>query len=376
MPMFGGAKWELARFAVVGLGRIGLRVLWLLSRLGHEAFGIGISHSDVEKAKSLGLDAMVADLFASARLLRKRWEPDVVLVALPGSIGFDALKFLINHGFNVVDVSFFPENPLELEDLIKRKGVTVVVDAGVAPGLTNFLVGYSGLLHDGVSEAEIYVGGISRVPDPPLGLSPTWSVEDLVEEYTRPARIIRRGRIVSLDPLESLEGRISFPGVGDLEFFPTDGLRTLLYSYRNARLLIEYTLRWPGHLQFMRDLKHIGMLSERMVNVHGCPVRPKSCLARVIEYGLKCREDLVALYVRVKSGDGVVSSYKSVVYPGPEWTAMSIATSTFQVAAALVLAEGLLPRGLVKPEDLGADEETARFILSFHRDWGIVIDGA
>ncbi len=365
----------MARFAVVGLGRIGLRVLWLLSKLGHEVFGIGINGREVERARSLGLEAHVVDVFAGARFLRRRWEPDAVLTALPGEIGFDALRLLVSEGFNVVDVSFFREDARELDRVAVKNGVRVVVDAGVAPGLSNFLVGYTASRGGGLSKAEIFVGGISRRPDPPLGLSPTWSVEDLVDEYVRPARLIRRGSTVELDPLGSLYGLLEVKGVGVLEYFPTDGLRTLLYSYRDASLLVEYTLRWPGHLEFMRNLRRIGMLSSRMVNVQGCPVQPKRCLAKVIEYGLRRSEDIVVLRAYVAPRLGEERIYTSVTYSDSRWSAMSIATSTFMVAAALAMVEGLVPVGVNPPERLGESVEASELITGFLRSEGLVVEG-
>ncbi len=361
----------MARFVVVGLGRIGLRVLWMLDRLGHEVFGIGSTLESVEKARSLGLEAYTGDLFSSHKLLRKHGDPDVVVVALPGAIGYRALEFLIKEGYNIVDVSFFPEDPLGLVEEIEKSNNTVVVDAGIAPGLSNFLVGRGVKLYDS-KRAIIYVGGISRKPSPPLGLAPTWSMEDLLEEYLRPARLIRNREIVTVDPLESETGTITVSYIGKLEYFPTDGLRTLLFTFPDMDEMIEYTLRWPGHLDFVKKLKSIGFLSDFNLNVTGCPVRPRSCLARLLEHELKGIEDLVVLVVEVGSrGNGV--RYEVIVEPKDEWSAMSIATSAFEVASAVLLSEGRLPKGLVFPEHIALNDENARYVMRFIEQWGVAV---
>ncbi len=361
----------MARFAVVGLGRIGLVSLVLLKRLGFESFGISNTLESVQAARRLGLEAYPGDIIANPRVVDRHGGADVVLLALPGSIGFEGLRGLVNAGYNVVDVSFFREDPEELREVARRNDITVIVDAGVAPGLSNLLVARARRVFN-ARRARVYVGGISRRPLPPLGIVPTWSVEDLIDEYLRPARMIVNGRVVAVNPLDAPVERIDVHGVGTLEYFPTDGLRSLLYTMSDMEELVEYTLRWPGHMDFIRKLGMLGFLSERHINVDGCPVIPKDCLAKTIEHNLPRADDLVVLLVAAEGDDGAVL-YQSVVHPRMEWSAMSIATSTFQVATAILVAEGRIGKGLIYPEQLGLNEQNTRFIIKFLEREGVVV---
>jgi lysine 6-dehydrogenase len=359
------------RIVVVGLGKIGLRLLWLLTRLGVETFGVSSSYEDVKKARNLGLEAYIGDVFSSKKLLQKYGMPDAVATALPGQIGFEAVAHLAKNGFNVVDVSFFPEDPLALNEIALKSKVSIVVDAGIAPGLSNILVGRGHRLVKG-KNAIIYVGGITREPDTPLGIAATWSVEDLLEEYVRPARLKRDGKVIRLDPLWSEEGRITIEGVGELEYFPTDGLRTLLYSLKDIPNLAEYTLRWPGHLDFMRNLAKLGFLSSNSLNVHGCPISPRSCLARVLENYVSNKEDLVVLRVVVEGEKGT-AYFQSIIEPQDEWSAMSISTTAVQVALALEVAKGTVEPGLHFPEEFGVSREHASRVMRFVQEWGVPV---
>jgi saccharopine dehydrogenase-like NADP-dependent oxidoreductase len=250
--------------------------------------------------------------------------------------------------------------------------VTVVVDAGVAPGLSNLLVARAKRLVDAHS-AYVLVGSISRSPDSLLGIVPGWSVEDLLDEYVRPARMIKDGKLASIDPLEAEPGRIEVPAVGELEYVPTDGLRTLLYTLGDGmRNLVEYTLRWPGHYSVIRVFKRIGLLSERTVSVDGCPVRPKVCLARVLEHNLPKGDDMVVLIV-VGVGEKESVRFQTVVLPRDDISAISLSTASFQVATALLVAEGLLKDGLFFPEQLGMRGDLSRRIIRFLEGRGIVV---
>ena len=191
-----------------------------------------------ERASAVGVDAR--DERALVELMRGF---DVVAGALPGRLGFGAMRAAIEAGTDMVDISFMPQNPLELDDPARAAGVTIIPDCGVAPGLSNMFVGYGASRLDRVKEVHIKVGGLPQNPMPPLGYRITWSVEDLLEEYTRRARIVQGGHIKEVEALSGLE-LVDFPGIGELECFYTDGLRTLLHTVK-ADVMDEKTLRIP-----------------------------------------------------------------------------------------------------------------------------------
>ena len=357
-----GVSGMSGRFIVVGLGNVGLRVLWDLTRHGHEVVGVDSSYEAVERARSMGLNAELGDVAAVSKLAGRIGRVDAVVSALPGAIGFNVVKSLVELGFSVVDVSFFPEDPWPLHELALSRGVTVVVDAGIAPGLSNFLVG-AGVRRTGSRRVRIFVGGISARPDSnPLGLAATWSTEDLLEEYRRPARYIRDGRVHSVSPLEATPGQVEVPGVGVLEYFPTDGLRTLLKTYGDMEFMAEYTLRWPGHLNLMKTLASLGFLGDQNISVQGCVITPRACLASVLRSGLRGVRDIVVLMVELSNGEGTLR-FRSVVKSDENWSAMSKGTGSFQAVVAELLHEGRLGRGLVVPEEIGRDPELASSVM-------------
>lgn len=348
------------RFIVVGVGNVGLRVLWDLASRGHEVVGLDSSYDSVERAREMGLEAEVGDASAVQMLAKRLGGVDAVLTALPGAIGYKVVERLVDQGFNVVDVSFFPEDPWPLMERAVRNNVTVVVDAGIAPGLSNFLVG-AGVRRIGARRARIFVGGVSSEPTDPLGLSATWSTEDLIDEYLRPARYIDMGSVRSVLPLEYTPGEINIPGVGMMEYFPTDGLRTLLRTYSGMEFMAEYTLRWPGHLRVIKALADVGLLDSKRISVEGCPITPRSCLASILRYRFRGVRDLVVLLVELE-GDGGVVKYRSIVEADENWSAMAKATGSFQATIAELLYRGMLPPGLVVPEQIGSDRVLADMV--------------
>ena len=188
-----------------------------------------------------------------------RWiEPaDIVLLAVPGFLGYNALKTIINSGKNVVDISFSPENVLDLSPLAKEKGVTVIVDAGVAPGIPNYLLGYWDAQLN-IESFEYYVGGLPKNPQPPFNYKAPFSPIDVIEEYTRPARMLIDHEVITEPALSDIK-IMELQDVGELEAFNTDGLRSLLSTMNHIPNLKEKTLRYPGHAELMLDYRNKGL---------------------------------------------------------------------------------------------------------------------
>ncbi|MCE4621610.1 MAG: saccharopine dehydrogenase NADP-binding domain-containing protein [Desulfurococcales archaeon] len=363
----------MPRVAVIGAGKIGYRIIWELAGLGYDVSVADARSEAVDRvSRELGVDGIVADATSVSSLKRAVTGADIVVSALPGSIGYRALELLMDMGADIVDISFYREDPSVLSPKAEKEGITVVVDAGVAPGLSNMLVGYSDRSLEGLKGARIFVGGVSRDPQAPLGLALTWSLEDLIDEYLRPARMIKNGRLVTVDPL-AITGRINVPGLGVMEFFPTDGLRSLIKTYKGVEELVEYTLRWPGHVAAMKSFRGIGLMNEDHMAIKGCVVRPRDFLAKLIERNIASSEDLVVLLVEAWGRRGRVL-HKSIVEPRDRWTAMARATAGFAVAAVKAIADGILRGpGIVYPEMLGSDDRVREAILAYLRDKGVSV---
>ena len=197
---------------------------------------------------------------------------DLVVSAVPGFMGFETLKRVIEAGKPAVDIAFFEEDPFLLDDLARSRGVTAVVDCGVAPGLCNIIAGRVETLLDSMGSYVCYVGGLPRIREWPFEYKAAFSPSDVLEEYIRPARFMECGREVVRPALSEVE-LLDFPEIGTLEAFNTDGLRSLRKTLA-APFMKEKTLRYPGHAELMRVFVEAGFLDRSPVEVEGQPVRP------------------------------------------------------------------------------------------------------
>jgi len=356
----------LAKVAVIGAGGVGSVAATIIKNEGHDVILVDRAREQLARtSERLKIRYATADATSPEDVKKAVGDVDLLVTALPGSIAYKALQGLVGLGVNIVDVSFFPEDPEELGKAASKAGTMVVVDAGVAPGLSNMLVGIADRKLGGVSQARIYVGGISERPDPPLGLVPSWSISDLIDEYRRPARAVVDGRLVSFDPLSGPTGTIYVPGVGELEYFPTDGLRTLLRSYSGASFLAEYTLRWPGHVNFVRGLKKLGLFEHRPIHVGEYEVMADEVLASLIWSMRVSLKDIVVLVVEVrgKAGEGI--RFTQVTRAEEGVTAMSKVTGSVLGFSALAVLEGKVKgTGVIYPEAIGQVEEASGDIMT------------
>jgi saccharopine dehydrogenase-like NADP-dependent oxidoreductase len=295
---------------------------------------------------------------------------DLVLGFLPPKLGFHLMEACIQAGKNLVDVSYMPENPLALHKKAVEANVTIVPSCGLAPGLSNLLIGHAVVNLDKVEKVHILVGGLPEKPVPPLGYVITWSPESLIEEYTSKARIFQDGRITEVEALTGLE-TVEFPKIGVLEAFYTDGLRTLLYTIRGVKEMWEKTLRYPGHAEKIRLLKDLGFFSTEEITVNGVKLQPRQFTARLLEKQLSRPDvrDVVALKVEVsgyKKGRKTVYIYTLVDFYNEKSgvTAMARTTAyTASIVAKLILEGKIGLRGVVPPERLGMDNEVYRHVM-------------
>jgi len=296
---------------------------------------------------------------------------DLVVGALPGDIGYQSVTAVIDAEVDMVDVSYMPENPLALNEYAAKAGVIVVPDCGVAPGISNLLLGHSISKLDSVESIYIMVGGLPEKPVPPLGYTITWSPEGLIDEYTRTARIVENGEMVEVEALTGLE-RVEFPGVGKLEGFFTDGLRTLLYTMKGVKTMWEKTLRYPGHVEKIKLLKDLGFFSENPIDIGNARLPPRRVTAKLFEKKLYRPEikDILALKVEV---DGIKDEAKKhYVYHVLDYcdekhgvTAMARTTGyPASILAQLIAQKSIEEKGVIPLEKLGVKEKIFNRILA------------
>jgi saccharopine dehydrogenase-like NADP-dependent oxidoreductase len=287
---------------------------------------------------------------------------ELAVGALPSVIGLQTLRAVIEAGRRYVDISFMPEDALELDALAREKGVTAVVDCGVAPGLSNMMCGAAAARLRPAESVEIYVGGLPVERRWPFDYKAGFAPWDVLEEYTRPSRVVEHGRVVVKEPLSEPE-LLDFPGVGTLEAFNTDGLRSLVRTM-DAPFMKEKTLRWPGHAELMRVLKDTGFFSLEPVDVGGQKVRPRDLTAALLFPKWTFDEgepDLTVMRVRVVGHEaaGRVACAWDFVDRYHEASGLrSMSRSTGYVAtsvARLVASGGFRRPGVHAPETLGRE---------------------
>ncbi len=304
------------------------------------------------------------DVLNHSELVNTLGSFDLVMGFLPGSLGYRLVEACIDAGRNLVDVSYMPEDPLRLNDRAAEAGVTVIPDCGLAPGISNVLVGHALEKLDKICDIHIMVGGLPEKPTPPLDYVITWSPENLIDEYSRKTRIVKNGKTVEVEALSGLE-EVEFPNVGMLEAFYTDGLRTLLHTVKNVDNMWEKTLRYPGHAEKIGLLKALGFFDEEPIKVDYVSVSPRKLTVKLFERKLRRQEirDTVAMKVEVSG----VKNDKHVRYvyhmldrydENQEITAMARTTAyPASIIAQLILKKAVNEKGVVPLERLGMSKE-------------------
>ncbi len=262
------------RITVLGAGLVGSAIIKDLAKETDFAVtAIDINKKALNKLeREAPIKIVVANLGQEDAIPGLVADADLVVCAVPGFMGFATLRQIIAAGKDVVDISFFAEDPFLLDELAKGQGVTAVVDCGVAPGLSNIIVGHVDSLLDRTERFTCYVGGLPKVRQWPFEYKAVFSPADVLEEYTRPARLVEYGREVVRPALSDIE-LLEFPGIGTLEAFNSDGLRSLRLTM-DIPNMVEKTLRYPGHARLMQVFRDSGFFDAEPVTVNGQSVRP------------------------------------------------------------------------------------------------------
>lgn len=361
----------------IGAGLVGQIIASDLVR-DNEVTLVDMNSSALEEVRKKlpGIKTAVASATRKDELEPLIREADVVTAGIPGRFGYEMMKNVISLGRDLVDISFMSEDFEELDSLAKAKGVTVIPDMGVAPGMSNFLMGRGDFLLDDVEDAFIYVGGIPVTPQPPFNYQVTWSPRDCIEEFTRPVTVVRNGNKEILEATSGLHNR-DFPKLGTLEVFYTDGLRSLVNNLR-AKTMGEMTMRWPGHVEQMRLLRSMGMFDETPRILGGKKVVPLDVTADLLFPMWKMEpekgdRDLTVMKVEVhgfRGSDEVTWTWDLLDYFDEEtWnTSMSRCTGFSCAIFARALMQGLVrEKGVLPAEKLAHSDELYDFVMKEQR---------
>jgi len=358
------------KIIVLGAGLVGKAMaLDLASEPGFSLTSVDLKPENLAELAAAGIKTIQRDLSRPETISEIVKNYDLVINAVPGYLGFQGLRACLAAGRKVVDISFFPENPMELEPVAKEYNLTAAVDCGVAPGLSNMLAGYGLSQLDQAFSIQIYVGGLPVIRKWPFEYQAVFSPVDVIEEYLRPARCVENGQLVTKPALSEPE-LMEFENLGTLEAFNTDGLRTMIGTLTVPQM-IEKTLRYPGHREKMLALRQAGFFDNQPVEIAGQKIRPVDLAARILFPRLRPEEgeaDLTVLRVIIsgqKGGQPLKLTYDLFDRFDPKTGIHSMARTTGYTATAVAraLAQGLIKTtGIVAPEYLGLEPEIFNFV--------------
>ncbi len=304
--------------------------------------------------------------------LKKLLQPfDLVVNAVPGFMGYDTLKTVIEAGKDCVDIAFYPEDVFGLSELARTKAVRVISDMGVAPGMSNLLSGFAASKMDAVEKVDIFVGGLPLVRTLPWEYKAVFSPTDVLEEYTRPARLVENGQIVTKAPLTEIE-LLEFEDVGTLEAFNSDGLRSLMFTLK-AKNMREKTLRYPGYAEKIKFFAENGFFDKKKIDFNGGAISPLEITSKLLFKQWKLEEgeqDFTIMKIVVEGKN----AGKFLCYTFDLYDRYDIETNTHSMArttaysasqAVRLMVSGLhREKGIFVPEQLGENEKIVDFMLS------------
>lgn len=370
----------MSKVIVLGAGMVGSAMAIDMTK-NHQVTLTDISQQvlDTVKQRCDSLTVSRLDVTHKEALQKTIKQFDLVICAVPGFLGFETLRTIIEAEMNVIDISFFPENSLALDALAKEKNVTAIVDCGVAPGMDNIILGrYNETMK--LTDFECLVGGLPKIKKWPFSYKAPFSPIDVIEEYTRPARYVEHGEVVVREPLTDCD-YVDFDKVGTLESFNSDGLRSIIYTMPHIPNLKEKTLRYPGHVEYVRVLKESGFFSEEEIDVKGNKVSPLDVTSKILfnEWKLgETEEELTVMRVTLK-GENAQGEIEEITYnlydeycKATQTSSMARTTGYTATAAANMFLEGLFSeKGVFPPELIGKYEACFNYFINYLKDRNI-----
>lgn len=362
------------KIVVFGAGLVGNAIAIDLNKK-HQVTSVDINPESLKILKTRhNINILTADLSKKEVIQDIVKDFDLVIGAVPGFMGYAMLKSVIEAGKNIVDISFFPENALELDNFAKEHGVVAVTDCGVAPGMANIILGYHNERMN-VEKYICYVGGLPLIREWPYEYKAVFSPIDVIEEYIRLARYVENSNVIIREALSDPE-LINFKKVGTLEAFNTDGLRSLIFTMKIPNM-IEKTLRYPGCIEYIRVLRESGFFSYDEIDVKGKKVRPIDVTAKLLfpKWKLKPGEgDFTIMRLIIRGQEN--QQEKAYIYDlydeyNKESDTISMARTTGYTCSAVanLVLNGKYDRiGISPPEYVGIEEENYRYILKYLKD--------
>ena len=370
----------MKQIVVLGSGMVG-SAMALDMASQHSVLVADKNEENLQKLKKKNVNIKISQLdVMNENELAKILKPaDLVICAVPGFLGFQTMEKIIKNKKNVVDISFFPENALELNELAIENGVTAVVDCGVAPGMGNIILGHYDKLFQ-IENFTCMVGGLPEEKKWPFYYKAPFSPVDVIEEYTRPARFVENGFLITREALSDVE-LIDFDEVGSLEAFNSDGLRSLIFTMPHIKNMKEKTLRYPGHVEYIQVLKKTGFFDSKPVEIDGNKIKPIDFTSKILfgEWKLGEKEKELTIMEIAMEGRSEERS-KKVIYRlldrFDEVTGISsMARTTGYTATAVanfMLNGHLNQLGILPPELVGRVNGCLQYVLTYLSERGVI----
>lgn len=371
----------MSKIVVLGCGAVGRHMaIDLCKDPSYEVISVDVNREALEKlASEYPVQIRVEDLSTAEGVTRAIEDADIVIGSVPYSIGYSMLETVIRADKNIVDISYFMEDPFGLDDLAKANGVTAVVDCGVVPGMGNIILGDHARKMK-VKRYECYVGGVPKSRNAPLGYKSPFPVLEVLEEYAENGTMLENGKVV-VRPMLDETMMIDLDKVGTMACLNSDGLRTLIHTM-DIPDMFEKTLRYPNHVNQMRIFRDTGLFNTTPIKVEGVSVRPIDVTASLLSPLWKYEPGEVDVTVMrlVISGeeDGKPTTYTYDMYDeyDPLTGALSMARTTGYTCNAvtrLVLDGAYSHKGISPPEFVGREEGCWKSVKEYLEDRGVTI---
>ena len=364
---------------MLGGGRVGGAIVRdLAAEDDFDVLVVDLDPVRVEAMTEFGADGIVADLSTPENVSKAVADADLVVGAVPGFLGYRTVERVLAEERPIVDISFFPEDAFGLEKRAEEAGVVCLVDCGVAPGLSNLVLGRMEAHLDETRSFHCLVGGLPVERTWPWEYKAPFSPGDVIEEYVRPARLRRDGHEVTMPALSDVE-LVHFPGLGSLEAFNTDGLRSLLRTSATPNM-VEKTMRYPGHAVRMRILRDAGFFSTQEIQAASGAVVPRDVAEALLFNAWQFDDgepDLTVMRIvveGVKNGTAVRHTYNLLDYYNTDTETSSMARTTGYTCTAMVnlVARGLWTKpGLAPPELVGRNAGCFQAVLEHLKERGV-----
>ena len=357
----------MANIVVLGAGLVG-GVMAKDLATQHDVTSVDISQKNLNQLG--GINTICADISDTKTLQKIISDFDLVVGAVPGFMGYKMMKDVIEAVKNIVDISFYPEDPFGLDEIAKEKGVVAVMDCGVAPGMGNIILGHHNL-NMKVIDYECLVGGLPEKREWPYEYQAVFSPIDVIEEYVRPARFVKDSKMITKEALSDTE-IIDFEEIGPLESWNSDGLRTLIDTMPHIPNMIEKTLRYPGCVEYLKVLRESGFFSYDEIEVKGQKIRPIDVTSKLLFPKWEMKEgdkDFTVMRIIIKgkeNGNDTIYRYDLIDRFQNNTISMARTTGfTCTAVANLVLNGDYNRKGISPPEYLG---EHLTFVKKYLED--------